>query len=590
MSSKQITLTALDHREIILQAEYSGHIKRYLLEESPLEQILVREHHDSGQKYEPYYCAKLRQEIDDAQALFYGHHGVSRFDAQLRLDVYYCSPSDVDNPEGVSRPSVSSNSEPNGQPSLSGTYSIPDDDSLESRPRPASGESSETEATSCELLATPSILTVWHLQIVNQVMTYLRTVLAQHVQHQQRPATGEQPSKSGTSNGAAPGISDASWRCGNKRTIGQVDTDGDDDIDEEDVPRGGGGDGDGGGPNHNTVSNVSPVLRLACPYHKRNSRKYGVGACATSSWVYVRRLKEHIYRVHRLPISCPRCQASFSDQAMLSEHLLLPDRCERKLQTGDAPEGCTWQQEKALRDKKRRPNMGENEKWVETYRILFPNDTKIPTPYFERWEDTRDQEIAQARHELLHLVRQGLEAAVVQLPTDFQEYLKAKLERIFNDAQREILQRYQPQDAQHTRRLSSSAELSAPCDTMISVSGCTTEPSSSNSATNLEHRLDPELTTLLETPFDFSNFFRQSSAAAQSQDWDEEYGNPHNLDAHQHKRVRHEQPFGASPSAAEIPDTTERPEEPEVDTGADAPSPSIWLLIEEDPFDLAESR
>ncbi|KAK5660526.1 hypothetical protein OQA88_13075 [Cercophora sp. LCS_1] len=111
---------------------------------------------------------------------------------------------------------------------------------------------------------------------------------------------------------------------------------------------------------------ASPTRKFACPYYKRSPER------------------AHVYARHVSPPQCPRCWEPFEDGELL-KHLQQDLPCavqaERKVL-----DGYTKEQEKMLRSRKKaRCGMSEEEKWIEMYRILFPDDrvSLVPNPYYE---------------------------------------------------------------------------------------------------------------------------------------------------------------------------------------------------------------
>lgn len=130
--------------------------------------------------------------------------------------------------------------------------------------------------------------------------------------------------------------------------------------------------------------------KLACPYFKHNPRTEGRPvACLHPGFTNVARLKEHLYRIHILPIECPRCYERFDSEQERTEHLSKTERCMEQPQK-DEVEGFDKEQELKLRSKKRSKGdggdkFGQEEKWRGIFMILFPHvpEQKIPSPYVE---------------------------------------------------------------------------------------------------------------------------------------------------------------------------------------------------------------
>ncbi|PGH23544.1 hypothetical protein AJ80_02324 [Polytolypa hystricis UAMH7299] len=127
--------------------------------------------------------------------------------------------------------------------------------------------------------------------------------------------------------------------------------------------------------------------KFACPFHKRSPQKYSANGgkeyriCAGPGWDEVYRVKEHLYRNH-LIYDCQRCCAAFRTEEELSNHTKAKPACEPRHRPVNI-DGITNKQEKTLRGKKRKSNLTEPEKWKEMYRIVFPEDAEIPSPYYD---------------------------------------------------------------------------------------------------------------------------------------------------------------------------------------------------------------
>ncbi|TLD22921.1 hypothetical protein PspLS_07462, partial [Pyricularia sp. CBS 133598] len=167
--------------------------------------------------------------------------------------------------------------------------------------------------------------------------------------------------------------------------------------------------------------------KLACPFYKHSPRRYKgqssgnrSSCCRGPGWHSMHRLKEHIYRCHRLPDNvCIRCSKRFADEKELGTHT-------------KAPEGCnpyndplldfkiTPDQVMKLRSRKSDPEATSSaQKWVKMYRdILFPDTPhdETPSPFYEDEDVEKEDRLegfkAYIRRELPPLVRAWLEKEV----------------------------------------------------------------------------------------------------------------------------------------------------------------------------------
>ncbi|KAI1874083.1 uncharacterized protein JN550_002662 [Neoarthrinium moseri] len=153
--------------------------------------------------------------------------------------------------------------------------------------------------------------------------------------------------------------------------------------------------------------------RFACPYFKRNRRKYRQWTgCPGPGWD----------EVHRVKCKEPPCA--------VQQNLTVLD-------------GFTEEQEKRLRSRKRlSPEMTEEQKWNHIYDILFPDDDPIlrPSPYdlggFEGFARF-------VRRELPGLVRRELEILFQDDLYGLGERVRPQLQKIILDFQPRLMQLYQ---------------------------------------------------------------------------------------------------------------------------------------------------
>ncbi|KAH8898428.1 hypothetical protein GQ53DRAFT_837335 [Thozetella sp. PMI_491] len=135
------------------------------------------------------------------------------------------------------------------------------------------------------------------------------------------------------------------------------------------------------------------VPKLACPFFKRDHRKYqNWRSCPGPGWDTVHRIKEHLYRRHTLPkYKCYRCCQHFSAEQDLSKHSRAEEPCQKKDDV--LQEGLDESQVRKLRSRKREGGREQTEcdKWTAMYRTVFPDDVHIPSPYYESQDE---QEIA----------------------------------------------------------------------------------------------------------------------------------------------------------------------------------------------------
>ncbi|KAK1523793.1 uncharacterized protein CCOS01_08880 [Colletotrichum costaricense] len=190
-------------------------------------------------------------------------------------------------------------------------------------------------------------------------------------------------------------------------------------------------------------------VKLACPFFKHNPRKYkSQRPCCGPGWDQVHRIKEHIYRKHSLPkFSCPRCSQSFETQLALQAHARSLDACD--VREPEVLDGITQDQEKKLRSRKKTSvkELTEAEKWIQVYRILFPDvrEREIPSPYHNAEDAEKNLGGFEdyLRRELPPLVRRQLEKEVERELSFVEEGMKQKVIDIARNLQLTLFKGYQ---------------------------------------------------------------------------------------------------------------------------------------------------
>ncbi|KAG4258878.1 hypothetical protein FPRO03_13344 [Fusarium proliferatum] len=137
-----------------------------------------------------------------------------------------------------------------------------------------------------------------------------------------------------------------------------------------------------------------PLLRprFACPFYKHDPERYKTErTCPGPGWDTVLLVKKHIFRRHTLPeFECKRCFHDFKTKKDLNLHWRASVPCEMLDRRPREQEGIDGTQSRALRARARKANpesdIGsvEEQKWWDVYKIIFPDDKSIPTPYYTR--------------------------------------------------------------------------------------------------------------------------------------------------------------------------------------------------------------
>ncbi|KAK0639174.1 hypothetical protein B0T16DRAFT_449952 [Cercophora newfieldiana] len=146
------------------------------------------------------------------------------------------------------------------------------------------------------------------------------------------------------------------------------------------------------GEDHVTIEPGTGVGVLTCPYRRRNPRRFNIRdhqACATDVFLDMSQVKlhvrtEHLTCLHHL--KCPRCHRVFLTLDDVSAHLAVPSSQICALAPEDMPvdpeDGINFELERVLRESmKETGNIVKM--WVDLWRLLFPQDTEVLSPYFE---------------------------------------------------------------------------------------------------------------------------------------------------------------------------------------------------------------
>ncbi|KAK3307688.1 uncharacterized protein B0T15DRAFT_393551 [Chaetomium strumarium] len=261
------------------------------------------------------------------------------------------------------------------------------------------------------------------------------------------------------------------------------------------------GDGDGRRKKARRGSSVARVAggsvsgKFACPYFKRNPKKYRKWtSCPGPGWDEVHRAKTHLYRWHQLPIQCPRCWTVFKTDDQRQSHLQQDPPC--AVQPNQTLyEGFTKDQEKRLRSRKKtQADTTDEAKWREIYMILFPDDdvAAIPSPYYDESDANGEGGSTSSgsgefedyatfiRREMPTLVRRELEVLFRDEFRDVEERLRPRMAEIVLNLQLRLLSLYKQSQmplseygpAQHGDMASGGEKTSTPSLSQVgSVTG-----------------------------------------------------------------------------------------------------------------------
>ncbi|KAI1389110.1 uncharacterized protein F4822DRAFT_404991 [Hypoxylon trugodes] len=203
--------------------------------------------------------------------------------------------------------------------------------------------------------------------------------------------------------------------------------------DDQDNSSAGGNEGDPSrGGNKRAKKDIEPDRKFACPFYKHDPKTHSKHrSCAGPGWASLHRLKEHLYRAHRLPkYTCPRCSEPFEDAQDLADHIRADVPCE-KLDVVPAFQGIDEATEAKLKMRKKNcPEKTDEQRWRDIYMILFPgaNIQAIPSPYY----DSNDSQRYSKNIEQWRKVRKRME-------NELPDLVQKKVERSFEKVEVEVL-------------------------------------------------------------------------------------------------------------------------------------------------------
>lgn len=161
--------------------------------------------------------------------------------------------------------------------------------------------------------------------------------------------------------------------------------------------------------------------------------------------------REHLYRSHAQPIFCPRCYTMFDADSDLSNHLR-SDPC--SISQAQPIEGIDRETLKVLR-KRSPPLRLEEDKWRDTYQLLFPDvsNDDIPSPCkcishsaatgtdrcLDYDADSPTEESRRFRRELLRRVQQELYSTAQQEGDAVEQNLLRQVAAIIQRCESQLL-------------------------------------------------------------------------------------------------------------------------------------------------------
>ncbi|KAI1340029.1 hypothetical protein F5Y15DRAFT_61951 [Xylariaceae sp. FL0016] len=263
--------------------------------------------------------------------------------------------------------------------------------------------------------------------------------------------------------------------------------------DQDDFSAGGDENGQERGGNKRAKKDESE-RRWACPYYKHDPNACKNRSCHGPGFSTIHRMKEHLYRAHRLPKhGCPRCSQPFNDTGDLTDHLRADEPCQKvefkQLQ------GIDEVTEAKLRSRKR--TVGDDEqKWRDTYLILFPDASRrsVPSPYHEtndpitlsRNIERYKRVVKQVKKELPPLVQKRVERKFEKMSSD----MLYNLNDIVRDALSEVFSGLSEDDRSPSATPVATSRATSPVSLVDSQPSASLQDEPKNTSLDLSLILD----------------------------------------------------------------------------------------------------
>ncbi|KZL70959.1 hypothetical protein CT0861_10882, partial [Colletotrichum tofieldiae] len=175
--------------------------------------------------------------------------------------------------------------------------------------------------------------------------------------------------------------------------------------------------------------------RFACPFYKYDPERYKHHrSCFGPGWTELHRLKEHLFRHHRL-FTCSRCFGHFGDDEALQKHVRARNACILQDEsTRETDPGAGMDQETEKKIKSRKAGKQSNvTRWYEIYSILFPDEVDIaslPSPWYDGPAGSNGKNTLSDSDDLKTQYQHFLRR---RIPSMIREELEAEVAKSFND-------------------------------------------------------------------------------------------------------------------------------------------------------------
>ncbi|KAF3070443.1 putative udp-glucoronosyl and udp-glucosyl transferase family protein [Daldinia childiae] len=283
--------------------------------------------------------------------------------------------------------------------------------------------------------------------------------------------------------------------------------------DDQDNSSAGGDEGDPDrGGSKRAKKDTESERKFACPFYKNDPKAHNKHrSCAGPGWTSLHRLKEHLYRAHRLPKHvCPRCTDPFDDAKDLAEHIRADVPCE-KLDVVPVLQGIDEATEAKLKVRRKNcPGMTDEQRWGEIYKILFPsaNFNAMPTPYYDgndslgfskraEWKKVEKR----LRKELPKFVQKKVERSFEKVQAD----MLVGLPDIIRDGLFEFFKDLPHNDLSASATPAATPRARTPSSPVAREQPAPTSEEDKDALLDVSYFLDPTIDEFDMSPFDFGN-------------------------------------------------------------------------------------
>ncbi|KAK1751519.1 hypothetical protein QBC47DRAFT_391995 [Echria macrotheca] len=168
----------------------------------------------------------------------------------------------------------------------------------------------------------------------------------------------------------------------------------------------------------------------SCPYRKRNPQRFNLSdkkykQCAVTGWKTFDKLKRHLREKHNpSPIECSRCKQCFPDDEARNEHNRSQPPCAfRDTAPTEGVDPDDGMSAHVVHRLNARTGKDRIQSWDVLWRLLFPQEPHIPSPYFEPPEETICSKIRKRFNDALPALELALEERLSDFTLDVRNVI-----------------------------------------------------------------------------------------------------------------------------------------------------------------------